>query len=42
MLGSPELRKERESTGEGLLGDCEEQQGRSLAKARLKSLIKSG
>jgi len=41
-LGSPELRRERESAGEGLLGDREEQQGRSFARARLKSLMNSG
>lgn len=41
-LGSPELRSERESAGEGRLVDHEEQQGRSLPRARLKSLMKSG
>uniref|UniRef100_A0A3B5LIU3 Uncharacterized protein n=1 Tax=Xiphophorus couchianus TaxID=32473 RepID=A0A3B5LIU3_9TELE len=42
MLGSPELCKEMERAGEGLLGDRDEQQGRSLARARLKSLMNSG
>lgn len=41
-FGSPELRSERESAGEGRLVDQEEQQGRSLPRARLKSLMKSG
>lgn len=42
MLGSPELRRESESAGEGLLGDREEQQGNSFPRARLKSLMNSG
>ena len=41
-LGSPELRRERESAGEGRLVEREEQQGRSFPRARLKSLMKSG
>lgn len=41
--GSPELRRERESASDGLRGACdEEQQGRSLAKALLKSLMNIG
>lgn len=41
-LGSPELRRERESAGEVLLVDHEEQQGKSLPRARLKSLMNIG
>lgn len=42
MFASPELRRERESAGEGLLVDHEVQQGKSFPRARLKSLINSG
>lgn len=42
ILGSPELRRERESAGEGLLVDREKQQGKSFPRARLKSLMNSG
>lgn len=41
-LGSPEFLREMESAGEGLRGDREAQQGRSFARARLKSLMNSG
>lgn len=40
--GSPELRRESESTGEGLRVERVEQQGRSLPRARLKSLMNRG
>ncbi|XP_061528008.1 LOW QUALITY PROTEIN: transmembrane and coiled-coil domain-containing protein 4 [Phycodurus eques] len=42
MFGSPELRRDSESTGDSCLGSREEEQGKSLPSARLKSLMKSG
>lgn len=41
-LGSPELRRDRESAGEGLRGERDEQQGKSFPRARLKSLMNRG